>query len=638
MAEIFSGECRKLMPLMPTRHVPFAKRKPPSRHIDVDLKGLVIWTVMLLLLFQMSRLMALGLLALSVAFVLAADEDITAELQRQKKVDEDITNELQKQKNIISDLTRQIMMQQLVYEESNRASWDSGVKSVRGALTGTRPYFAGTHTGKGSVYAIHDHSQNTRTVGFGEMVVMLNGVEFRTRHNDFKIVKAIEDNNKFQATEDIPWPDVPTSVTEKETVQEQVDEMRKYFKAFKKQVHNDVDYRPYFKPVLCYLEGYWMGSTEKIDEPFESDRHKIDATTWWDLTEKVRYTGYTGRKSNKENYSFLPMKIMNLKNNNTEPEFAQWNYRILCAPIEENLPTSKLRIVDDLPRRMSVSKTLEEMADTRYARFFLSDLNNMNKEKSFRKGLLDKFMETIPGLDNYGCNLSDPSFGSTAAVLDHPETVLNSCYYHRNFQGKKGAMGLVRRRRGFNDQNIFMAQTTQEKIPPVAVNDCESGDTCVRYEQRWSYAIPLEIIYLTPLYKWNPWNIKFHERKTPGFDGVNANGRNGGNTTETAYDGVRYNIFYITPEEFFQGAGEPDPDPADTSKGTVGVLDQEGVVRNVMASGTRIFLPDLPDIGKIRLRYPVAPVHSDGSTIWKELQVLKDIVLRGDLYSHMLRY
>ena len=32
-------------------------------------------------------------------------------------------------------------------------------------------------------------------------------------------------------------------------------------------------------------------------------------------------------------------------------------------------------------------------------------------------------------------------------------------------------------------------------------------DSCTRLVQRQTYAIPLEVIYLTPLHKWNPYNI-----------------------------------------------------------------------------------------------------------------------------------
>jgi len=40
-----------------------------------------------------------------------------------------------------------------------------------------------------------------------------------------------------------------------------------------------------FQPVLCYLEGMWTeaDSKGKIDEPFASDRHSIDASSFFEL-------------------------------------------------------------------------------------------------------------------------------------------------------------------------------------------------------------------------------------------------------------------------------------------------------------------------------------------------------------------
>ena len=61
--------------------------------------------------------------------------------------------------------------------------------------------------------------------------------------------------------------------------------MREWFKAFKDQNTTHRDYRPYFKPVLCYLEGAWTRSTDKLEESFESDKHFIDAETWYNLQE-----------------------------------------------------------------------------------------------------------------------------------------------------------------------------------------------------------------------------------------------------------------------------------------------------------------------------------------------------------------
>jgi len=64
--------------------------------------------------------------------------------------------------------------------------------------------------------------------------------------------------------------------------------MREWFKAWRDQNYTVRDYRPYFKPVLCYLEGAWTQSATKIDEPFSSERHAIDAQSWLELTVRAR--------------------------------------------------------------------------------------------------------------------------------------------------------------------------------------------------------------------------------------------------------------------------------------------------------------------------------------------------------------
>lgn len=66
-------------------------------------------------------------------------------------------------------------------------------------------------------------------------------------------------------------------------------------------------FQQYFPPVLCYLEGTWIKESDKIEEPFASDRHFIDAKTWRELYDKNRYILQSGRKSSAENLPFLPM-------------------------------------------------------------------------------------------------------------------------------------------------------------------------------------------------------------------------------------------------------------------------------------------------------------------------------------------
>ena len=112
-----------------------------------------------------------GLLSLSALTFAAMDPDAAARLK--------------KQKDLIGALSRQVMMQQLASEESLRASGDSGVKLTRGHTIGTRPYFSASHVNTNSVNAIHDHANFKHVCGMGEIVAVLNGVEFRTRHNDY---------------------------------------------------------------------------------------------------------------------------------------------------------------------------------------------------------------------------------------------------------------------------------------------------------------------------------------------------------------------------------------------------------------------------------------------------------------------
>lgn len=94
--------------------------------------------------------------------------------------------------------------------------------------------------------------------------------------------------------------------------------------------------------------------------------------------------------------------------------------------------------------------------------------------------------------------------------------------------------------------------------------------------QKWSYAFPLEIIYLTPLSKWNPYNIDFKGNAKGVAKIVEANGRNGDLEDKAkAYNGTHSRKFYMTPVEFFSG-NEVGIDLADTTKNSVGVLNKYG--------------------------------------------------------------
>ena len=64
----------------------------------------------------------------------------------------------------------------------------------------------------------------------GELNVVLNGVEFRTRHNDYRLRMPSRTKEDYNLMEDIPYPAVPPAVLAKKTVHEKIIEMREWFK------------------------------------------------------------------------------------------------------------------------------------------------------------------------------------------------------------------------------------------------------------------------------------------------------------------------------------------------------------------------------------------------------------------------
>lgn len=92
---------------------------------------------------------------------------------------------------------------------------------VRLNRDGPKPYYTPTHTAR-SVAAMHDHSDLIRTCGMGEFAAVLNGIDFRTRHNDYQLVMAVTNSTRYHATEDIPFPEVPPDVLQYLELNEQV--------------------------------------------------------------------------------------------------------------------------------------------------------------------------------------------------------------------------------------------------------------------------------------------------------------------------------------------------------------------------------------------------------------------------------
>nr|KAG5705259.1 hypothetical protein BaRGS_010710 [Batillaria attramentaria] len=248
-------------------------------------------------------------------------------------------------------------------------------------------------------------------------------------------------------------------------------------------------------------------------------------------------------------------------------------------------------------------------------------------------------MSQIPGKDNYLADITDNVFGLTKMEVDRNRR-LNVGYYHRWYRVvEEGAMGEKTSRRGYADRNLFVAETTQTRVAPIKLESCKrrrNKKVCTTLYKRITYAIPLEIVFSTPLHTWNPFNIEYKgSSKSELGKTVEADGRNGKRLPEKAFNGTNSKNFYLTPVHFFSG-GEVGKDSADTTRKSVGVLDRDGVMRSLKPSGIRIFLPEIEGVGVLRTRFPIAPIHAEGSPIWKELEALRDVVMNMQKYHKYL--
>ena len=546
----------------------------------------------------------------------------------------------------VGKLARQLRMQQQFAEERARTDGDSGVKQTRMMKHGTKNYYTETFSGDRNVMTVHDHSNYRATVGMAELNVVMNGVDFKTRHNDYALVQPARNDSSYNALDEIEFPGVPPEVTDLADLDDQIAEMKEWFKAWRDGNYTVRDYRNYFKALMCYMEGAWtMTDSDEIDEPFTSDRHFLDAPTWSNLHEKQFFTGQSGSKHNSENLAFLPTTIVDVVDD--EPIYAQWNYRILCHPLTRDVPINRFILENDLTTKIRHQFTDEQLLETRAARFSLNPEDSDIYTEGFKPyGLLDELMAEIPGKNNYGADFRDDALDVNTYEYTDLSSTLNTGYYHREYlareDGEEG--GSSQRLRGFADANLYMAMTDHPEIASTSYDGCpEDPDTDCKVTQRWSYAIPLEMIYLTPLNTWNPHNIEYKGLYTSTYGKtVHAYPRRGGTTSDTAFDGSNSKNYYITPAEFYSGDElEVDRD-ADTVRGEVGVLNPDGDVVLTAASGIRVLFPEIADVGILRQRWPILPIHGEGSAVWKELNALKDIVLNpismAQYYSEVPNY
>lgn len=231
-------------------------------------------------------------------------------------------------------------------------------------------------------------------------------------------------------------------------------------------------------------------------------------------------------------------------------------------------------------------------------------------------------------------------------------------YYNRHYQvDEVDAMGVAGHRRGFHDPYMWTASTTQEKVSAVIYQDDVPIDpsctaalaTCETRKaegvSKMSYAIPLEMIYLTPLGKWNPYNITRRDKEADVIKGqlVDPEDPDGGRLPQRtgncaagptmAYDGYSVKSYaFFTPASFYEATGN-SVSAADTSGASVCALGADGESYTVRASGSWITLPKIDGVGKLRTRFMISPVHQFGNPIYKEMKALQELALAKDYES-----
>ena len=105
---------------------------------------------------------------------------------------------------------------------------------------------------------------------------------------DFSLKQPSTTSTAFHEVEDIQFPPVPDAVLQQDNVEDQITEMKKWFKAWTDQDSSERDYNAHFKPIMCYLEGAWVFSDMVDVDGSESERHFINADDYEDLHNQIK--------------------------------------------------------------------------------------------------------------------------------------------------------------------------------------------------------------------------------------------------------------------------------------------------------------------------------------------------------------
>lgn len=468
---------------------------------------------------------------------------------------------------------------------------------------------------------VHNHPNYRLMCGMPEQTAIINGHEINTRHCDYRIMHGVGGGAYLEVEDAIP-PAVPPSVATKTTPEEQIAEMREYVRAFGAKDPTIRDYRDHYETYVSVLE-CWLENLEgdTLSDTFPSFRHQLDNGGLRSMNDNYLSMLGSGLKPRFENKDFKPTVIRVMRPDGS-PQFAVLRYRISAMRLGtyRDWPVHEMvELVDDPASRQRFDQNDDYLEKTRLGRFrVLGEMNDTAFKRRNAPGLLDRIMGAVPGLDSMGANIEE-AYTDTAEngdefqqrLMDYKTTnLMNSAYYNRFYSYEEpGAAGRRDYRRGWNDPTLFVASTTKSQVADL------SG---MGGGHRVSWAVPLELIVATPLGSWNPYDVQV----------LNTYPSGDGNSSGTAYSGAYPNgRWYMTPSDLFDVEGT-DIDPADTDE-AAWVQCDDGQTRLMRGSGIYVHMPEISGVKTARLRYPIAPVHEEGSLTWGHVEARNEETLNA---------
>jgi len=393
-----------------------------------------------------------------------------------------------------------------------------------------------------SVIGMHNHPNYQNMPGLGWFVVNANGFLFQTRHNDYRCQKK---TTGFLATEYAYAPTSPNYT---------IDQMKDLFSRYLSQSLTDEE-KKLFRWDLAYLEAFFVeidSPFDSVEDLFTSFRHTLGTQTVLELAKSIWKQRITGKKVRFENSGLFPFIAKE------DGKYIALLYRILVQP----LPQFNGKLWSE------IIKPYEEY-ETDYIDFY-----SVKKRFEWKKEIdLHSIWQSIAGLDGEGAEILSLTSEDGYTIAGG----INYAYYHQKYTfAESDAVNMVTFNEGWNDVTLIVAHTKNTKV---------YGGV--------SFLIPLELILRTPLESWNPFGLPYQATVT------------GSGTADNPYNGINPNgRWFLTPSEFFVG-NRSGLTVADTSTSPRYVKDSSGNPRLVYPSGIWTVLPEIKEVGKLRIRFPV---------------------------------